>query len=53
MGIYLSTMKPWHMRLDAPKITPVCLWISSSLLGHEMRYDGDHKRDVFLIKEST
>src|SRR5438445_10384945 len=31
-------------------MAPLRLGISSCLLGHEVRYDGGHKRDPFLVE---
>jgi uncharacterized protein YbgA (DUF1722 family)/uncharacterized protein YbbK (DUF523 family) len=38
------------MSLDASTITPVRLGISACLLGQQVRYDGGHKRDAFLVE---
>lgn len=37
------------MTQDASRHTPVRIGISSCLLGNEVRYDGGHKRDAFLV----
>jgi uncharacterized protein YbbK (DUF523 family) len=37
------------MSLDATTITPVRIGISACLLGQQVRYDGGHKRDAFLV----
>jgi len=34
-----------------PNAPPICLGISSCLLGNEVRFDGQHKRDRFLVEE--
>ena len=38
------------MTQDIATITPVRLGISSCLLGQEVRFDGGHKRDAFLVE---
>jgi uncharacterized protein YbgA (DUF1722 family)/uncharacterized protein YbbK (DUF523 family) len=38
------------MSMDIATITPVRLGISSCLLGQEVRFDGGHKRDAFLVE---
>jgi uncharacterized protein YbgA (DUF1722 family)/uncharacterized protein YbbK (DUF523 family) len=38
------------MSPDASTITPVRLGISACLLGQQVRYDGGHKRDAFLVE---
>jgi uncharacterized protein YbgA (DUF1722 family)/uncharacterized protein YbbK (DUF523 family) len=38
------------MNMDIATITPVRLGISSCLLGEEVRFDGGHKRDAFLVE---
>jgi uncharacterized protein YbgA (DUF1722 family)/uncharacterized protein YbbK (DUF523 family) len=37
------------MNPDASPITPLRIGISACLLGQEVRYDGGHKRDAFLV----
>lgn len=37
------------MHLDARRRTPIRIGISACLLGEEVRFDGGHKRDSFLI----
>src|SRR5687768_16809514 len=39
-----------RMSMDIATITPVRLGISSCLLGQEVRFDGGHKRDAFLVE---
>jgi len=34
-----------------PRLSPIRLGISSCLLGNEVRFDGQHKRDRFLVDE--
>ena len=38
------------MTKGSATITPVRLGISSCLLGQEVRFDGGHKRDAFLVE---
>lgn len=38
------------MSQDVSSHTPVRIGISSCLLGNEVRYDGGHKRDAFLVE---
>jgi uncharacterized protein YbgA (DUF1722 family)/uncharacterized protein YbbK (DUF523 family) len=38
------------MSMDIATIIPVRLGISSCLLGQEVRFDGGHKRDAFLVE---
>jgi uncharacterized protein YbbK (DUF523 family) len=35
---------------DGSTMTPVRLGISSCLLGEHVRFDGNHKRDAFLVE---
>jgi uncharacterized protein YbgA (DUF1722 family)/uncharacterized protein YbbK (DUF523 family) len=38
------------MSRDATTVTPVRIGISACLLGQNVRYDGGHKRDAFLVE---
>jgi hypothetical protein len=38
------------MTEDITAVTPVRLGISSRILGQEVRFDGGHKRDAFLVE---
>ena len=38
------------MSPNASIVTPVRIGISACLLGQKVRYDGEHKRDAFLVE---